>query len=236
MCGFGAGQPGFVRADVPVSDPAWGRVIPCPVCHAKNMAAWKQFCSPLEGELAEKTFDNFYEKDNRPALEAAQAFAREPQGILVLCGPNGRGKSHLLAAIHNHLREYAMPAKYFSFPDWTSQLRSKIGEEVETPESFYQYVSQFPIVLIDDIEHADMRQWTREQVFRLFNRRYNCHREVGTVLAMETSPRRDGEMKWLLSRLNDERVVIVEMQGPDNRQQIGLIKRLLRAKDSLMGK
>lgn len=224
------------KKELSAKDPEFGRgnnLEPCPTCHARAMAVRKRFVGPLEGHLQQCTFESFCDQYNQEALLRAVEFATRPQGILVLWGGNGRGKTHLLAAIHNRLQEYGAPAKYFSLPDLTSRLRSLVGEEEgETPEAFYQYVSQFPIVLLDDIDYADIRRWTREQVFRLFNRRYINHQQVGTVLAMEFDPTADGEMKWLFSRINDERMVVVQMKGPDNRKQIGMLQRLLRLKES----
>lgn len=218
-----------------LKDPEFGQGVrnlePCPTCHAKTMAARKRFMGPLEGQLQQHTFESFCDQYNQEALLRAVEFATKPQGILVLWGGNGKGKTHLLASIHNRLQEYGVPAKYFSLPDLTSRLRSLVGEnEEDDPETFYQYVSGFPILLLDDIDYADIRRWTREQMFRLFNRRYINHQQVGTVLAMEFDPGQDGEMKWLFSRINDERMVVVQMKGPDNRKQIGMLQRLLKLK------
>jgi DNA replication protein DnaC len=230
-CGFEPGQPGFVRFDVLPDHPNYGRIEPCPTCHAAAMANRKRFTGELEGDLKNCSFENFYDQYNKAALEAARGFARQPVGMLIFWGPNGRGKTHLLAAIHNHLRGYGVPAKFFSFPDWTSELRSRIGdEEQQSPEEFYQYVSQFPVVMVDDIDYADIRRWTREQVYRLLNRRYNNHNEVGTVLAMESSLKDNEDMRWLFSRISDERMTMVEMVGPDNRKQFNLIRRLSKIK------
>lgn len=240
VCGFEPGVPGYVRRDLPPGHPDFGRhyIEPCPLCHDKAMAERKRFMQPLEGQLNEHSFENFDDQLNQKALLAAVEFAANPQGILVFWGGNGRGKTHLVAAIHNRLREYGAPARYFSLPDLTSKLRDLVGDDDEglTPETFYQYVSGFPILLIDDIDYADIRRWTREQMFRLFNRRYINHRQVGTVLAMEFDPNQDGEMRWLFSRINDERMVVVRMEGPDNRPRAGMIQRLLKAKRALVGK
>lgn len=235
-CGFAPGEPGYIRYDVPVGHPHFGQTEPCPTCHAKTMAARKRFMGPLEGHLSQCRFDNFYDQYNKVALDHARAFAGEPVGVLVLWGGNGRGKTHLLAAIYNQLQTYGVPAKYLSLPDLTSGLRSLISDETHgSPETLYQYISGFPIVLIDDIDYADMRRWTREQMFRLFNRRYVNHQQVGTVLAMEFDPAGDGDMRWLFSRINDERMKVIQMQGPDNRKQLNLIRRLLRVKQAVMG-
>lgn len=226
-CGFGPDEPGRVREDVPVGHPDFGKSRPCPECYLRKMAATRQYCPPLEGELAAKTFENFWVGENQAALAAAQAFAREPKGMLIFYGPNGRGKSHLIAAIYNHLLEYGVPARYVSMLDWASQLRSKVGdEEPETPEAFYQFISQFPITLIDDFDQAEAKGWTREQILRLVGRR-SLHLETrGTVLALEEKPVQRG---WLGSRLHDERVKLVELRGPDNRGQLEKIRQLLRS-------
>lgn len=209
------------------------------MCHAKNLAKRKQFAGkPLEGELAGYTFESFDDSENREALLRCVEFASQPVGLLTLWGGYGRGKTHLLAAIHNRLKEYDVVSKYVSFPDWTSTLRSMVADEPgeSNPEEFYQYVSGFPIILIDDIDFADIRRWTREQVFRLFNRRYLNHQQVGTVLAMNFDPYKNGELGWLFSRLTDERQVVVQMIGQDNRPRVRLIERMRRMKLALGGK
>lgn len=225
-----------MRYDEPVGHVNFGKVEPCPQCYAKNMAVRKRFAGQnLVGDLANYTFENFDPAGNKEAYTRCVEFAAKPVGMLTLWGGYGRGKTHLLAAIHNRLLEYDVAAKYFSFPDWTSELRRQVGDEAADPEAFYQYVSQFPIILVDDIDFADIRRWTREQVFRLFNLRYLSHKQVGTALAMNFNPNQDSDLGWLFSRLTDERQVVVQVNGEDNRGRVTLLQRLAKAKQAFAG-
>src|SRR5207248_5605893 len=107
------GDSGFVRRDVPLGHPDFGRAIPC-VCRGASMHAERR--ERLErlsnlGPLTRLTFDNLIKEGRsaephrrerfRRAYMAAVEYAAEPSGWLVLLGPSGSGKTHLAAAIAN---------------------------------------------------------------------------------------------------------------------------------------
>ncbi|NIV30803.1 MAG: ATP-binding protein, partial [Anaerolineae bacterium] len=55
-------------------------------------------------------------------MAAAQQFAREPSGWLILCGPSGCGKTHLAAAIGNASIEGGRPVFFVVVPDLLDHL------------------------------------------------------------------------------------------------------------------
>lgn len=61
-------------------------------------------------ELEEKTFANFEQQRHSAALDHVRAFAFNPQENLMLYGPFGLGKTHLLAALVN-LRHASSPRR-----------------------------------------------------------------------------------------------------------------------------
>src|SRR5260221_10076501 len=92
---------GFVRADMPLGHSDFGRALPC-ACRIEVMKR-REYGRALQasclGELREQTFASFRGRVQQEALRAAQAFAREPGGLLLLMGVSGTGKSHLVAGI-----------------------------------------------------------------------------------------------------------------------------------------
>jgi integrase len=62
------------------------------------------------------------------ALEDAQRYAAQPAGWLYLCGPCGAGKSHLAAAIANHVVLRGQGVTYASVPDLLRFVRRGFGE------------------------------------------------------------------------------------------------------------
>lgn len=220
---------GFVRPEVPLGHPLFGQALPCPNCAEKRQAVrkagLKAQINQLEGWLREATFETFHvTAENRAAFEAALEFTEHPTGLLTLYGANGPGKTHLLAAIHHRVTANGMTSLFTTLPDLVSQHKEAIGRG-ET-EAFYQFVSRHRVLLLDEVDKADLRHWTREQTFRLFNRRYNLAEEVGTGMTLNKNPNvYDGELAYLFSRMRDDRHRCVYMAG-DNRPQASLLGRL----------
>ena len=211
-CGFGPGEPGYLRN--PDNLHGLSGLIPCPTCNAPKLAERARVQNQLEGDLRTKTFDNFaVTVDNRAAYNAAVQFVQAPRRWLTFWGPYGPGKTHLLAAITNRLPGVA---KYFTFPDLVSHYRAAVGKgEVE---DFYGRISRIPVLILDEIDKPDLKNWTREQTYRLFDYRYRNIDEFGTVLAMNDSPHDVNEnFGYLFSRMKDERSSVIFVGGGDNR-------------------
>ncbi len=232
-CGFDEKSPGYLRADVPVGHPAFGTIIPCPTCFAAKQKARHQRHAALrsldqiEGWLKTATFDSYRVTDaNRAAYNAALAFARQPIGLLTLQGSYGVGKTHLLAAVANYLTANSIPSLYTTLPDLVSKHRAAVGNN--WPEEFYRHFSRYQVLLIDEINMVSLKNWTREQVFRLFNHRYNNFDTIGTVLAFNPDQGGLSELDYLFSRLSDDRATRVTISGKDNRPRTTKINQLLQ--------
>jgi DNA replication protein DnaC len=177
---------GFVRKDVPLDDPDFGRAFPCRCVleeREEERLARLQRYSNL-GPLTRLTFANLMSRGRSTdpgnqerfakAVAAAQQFAQEPSGWLVLCGSSGCGKTHLAAAIGNASIEEGRPAFFVVVPDLLDHLRAayKPGSEVSYDELFEQ-VRNAPLVILDDLGGHSATPWAQEKLFQLVNHRYN---------------------------------------------------------------
>jgi len=177
---------GFVRKDVPLDDPDFGRAFPCRCVleeKEEERLARLQRYSNL-GPLTRLTFANLMSRGRSTdpgsqerfakAVAAAQQFAQEPSGWLVLCGPSGCGKTHLAAAIGNASIEQGRPVFFVVVPDLLDHLRAtyKPGSEVSYDELFEQ-VRNAPLVILDDLGGHSATAWAQEKLFQLLNHRYN---------------------------------------------------------------
>ncbi|HMM99148.1 MAG TPA: hypothetical protein PKC99_09080, partial [Anaerolineales bacterium] len=105
------GGAGYVRYDVPIGDPRFGRLEAC-VCRAADIAEGARtrlFELSRLDRLSHLTFENFEARGNKnakfmtpqdvhsleAAKETAENFARTPQGWLLIEGGYGCGKTHL---------------------------------------------------------------------------------------------------------------------------------------------
>ena len=120
---------GYLLPDVDYGHPQFGKLRPCR-CTIERLQQRSltnlRDASNLTGRLLDKTFDTFRTREGaqRQALAAAQAFARTPSGWLVLVGANGRGKTHLAAAIANQRIAQGQPALFVVVPDLLDHLRA----------------------------------------------------------------------------------------------------------------
>lgn len=218
---------GYLRADVPVGHPDFGKLIPCK-CHLAEVAQQRvealRSLSELDA-LSRMTFDNFIPEGRglppdkqanlRWAYEEARSFAENPVGWLVLKGGFGCGKTHLASAIANACIERGQPVLFKAVPDLLDHLRAAFAPSHSTSyDDRFEEIRTAPVLILDDLGTESATPWAQEKLFQIFNHRYNVR--LPTVITtnheLEEIPMR------LRSRLNDPDVCrIVTILAPDYR-------------------
>ena len=202
------GGAGFVRRELPVDHPQFGRAQPC-VCVLDESTDVRR--TRLErisnlGSLARFTFSTLRSPalgSFQTAAVAARAYADHPVGWLVFTGPSGSGKTHLAAAIANACIDEGQPALFTVVPDFLDHLRASYdaeGDEVGYDEMF-EHVRNAPLLFLDDLDATAATPWAREKLYQLVNHRFNA--SLPTVFTTSTPPERLDER--LATRLRDER-------------------------------
>src|SRR6266568_2206267 len=173
---------GFVRKDVALGDPDFGRAITC-TCRQGEVRDRLRRRSQV-GALADRRFDNFRlvgrgqlsEQDKRrlaSALEGCSRYAEKPEFWLLLCGPPGCGKTHLAAAIANTQIERGEEVFFAVVPDLLDHLRATFapGSDVSYDDLF-ETVKTSPLLILDDLGTQSSTQWAQEKLFQIMNFRY----------------------------------------------------------------
>jgi chromosomal replication initiator protein len=178
------------------------------------------------------TFEQFVICDgNRFAHAAALAVAEMPgqaYNPLVLHGPPGLGKTHLLHAIGNYIARYGdgLTVRYATVETFTSEFVGAVRSEGAA--GFKSRFRGADVLLIDDIQFLASKQRTEEEFFHTFNALYETGRQL-----VFTSDRPPSELAGLEARLRERfecgLVIPVETPGPEAREAI-LRKRLLHDK------
>lgn len=179
---------GYVREDVPVGHPNFGKLFPCR-CKLAEMEQQRlgrlRALSHLE-HLSHLTFDTFLPEGHglspekasslREAYEVARQYADDPRGWLVLLGVYGCGKTHLAAAIANRVVERGLPVLFVAVPDLLDHLRATFAPHSPvTYDERFDEVRNSPLLILDDLGTQSSTPWALEKLFQIFNYRYNAH-------------------------------------------------------------
>jgi DNA replication protein DnaC len=219
---------GYVRADVPVDHPDFGKLLPCKcrlVERAEKRISELRAVSNMAA-LDQKTFESFVPEGHglspekranlNKAFEIAREYADNPSGWLLLKGGYGCGKTHLAAAIANEHLQGGRAALFLTVPDLLDYLRSAFG-----PSSPAGYDERFDeirgvgLLILDDLGTESPTAWAQEKLFQILNYRYNAN--LPTVITtnheLEEIPLR------FQSRLVDPDLTrIVTILAPDYRR------------------
>ena len=228
-CPFCHGS-GYVREDVPVGHPAFGRLQICTCRQADVRSRIRQRLFSLShlDELEGLTFETFTprgrvgiaeqeQKSIEDAYNRARHFSHNLEGWLLLQGGYGCGKTHLAAAIANECVGLGVPTLFLTVPDLLDSLRSAYSAEDTTFEERFDQVRQAPLLVLDDLGTHNATDWAREKLFQILNYRYVNHLPlvVTTNLALEEI---DGRIR---SRLSDPGSVDrIYVQAPDYRRPL----------------
>jgi chromosomal replication initiator protein len=177
------------------------------------------------------TFDNFVEGDcNRLARSAGLAVAKKP-GVtsfnpLMLYGGVGVGKTHLVQAIGNEIRN-SMPNKivlYVDQNDFTTQFLNALQNH--KLQDFQNFYLQVDLLILDDVQFLAGREKTQEMFFHIFNQ---LHQSGKQIIMTSDCPPRDlkGFQERLLSRFKWG--LTADLQEPDFETKLAIIHRKMQA-------
>ncbi len=170
------------------------------------------------------TFDSFIVGPfNEFAHAAAQAVIKKPGIVynpLFIYGGTGHGKTHLIQAVGNHIKNIGGKKVFYT----TSE---KFGQEylnsiqLNKPNFFKEKYRKYDVLIMDDIQFFSGKLKTQEELFHLFNHLYENNKQI-----IFSSDKHPGLIQDLEERLKSRfsAGMIVDIPSPDNESRAAIIR------------
>ena len=136
------------------------------------------------------------------------ATMEHPSGFVLLAGPYGCGKSHLLVAAINAAVKNSKTALYIDSARMLSAIRSTFGNRDKTTELMVMdRFSQVRVLAIDELDRVGGTDWAEATLFQIINNRYNSAAHGTSLNSRLTFMATNSQFKeldgFLQSRLQD---------------------------------
>ena len=160
----------------------------------------------------------------RLAHAAAQAVANDPvhsYNPLFLWGGVGLGKTHLMHAIGNRIKQNnpSMKVLYTTSEKFTNEIINSIQNK--TTEAFRQKYRNIDCLIIDDIQFLKGKEQTQVEFFHTFNALKDANKQI--IISSDRPPR---ELETLEDRLRSrfDQGLTADIQAPDLETRIAILR------------
>ena len=182
---------------------------------------------------AKYTFDTYViGASNRFAHAAALAVAEAPtQGFnpLVVHGGTGLGKTHLLKAVAHHVAEHTddLTVRYVTSETFLNEFVYALGDRRRIA-GFKERYRNCGVLLLDDVHFFARKDRIQEEFLHTFSALHEAGSRI--VIASDRPPREIAKLDTGL-RSRFEMGLVAEIQPPDLRTRIAILRKLVRSQD-----
>lgn len=176
------------------------------------------------------TFENFVVgKSNQFVYAAARAVAEHPGekfNPLFIYGGVGLGKTHILHAIGNYIKQYNpnLNVMYVTCEQFANDYIESLGSAAKNKAvlEFRTKYRNLDVLMVDDIQFISKKTSTQEEFFHTFNELYQNNKQI-----IITSDRPPKDIDTLADRLRSRFTsgLIQDIQQPDLETRIAILRK-----------
>ena len=171
-------------------------------------------------------FENYVMgNSNRFAYAAASQVANNPANTynpLFIYGGAGLGKTHLMHAIGNRIKQNnpSMKVLYISSENFTNEIINSIYNK--NTEAFRKKYRNIDCLIIDDIQFLKGKEQTQVEFFHTFNDLKDSNKQI--IISSDKLPR---EIETLEDRMRSrfEQGLIADIQPPDLETRMAILRQ-----------
>ncbi|HAO64776.1 TPA: chromosomal replication initiator protein DnaA, partial [Candidatus Taylorbacteria bacterium] len=172
------------------------------------------------------TFENLVVGSfNELAYAASQAIIKKPGIVynpLLIYGDTGRGKTHLIQAVGNHIKATNKNKKVFYLT--SEKFALDYISSVHDPQkinSFKEKYRKYDVLIMDDIQFLAGKEKSQEELFHLFNNLYDNNKQI-----IFSSDKHPNYIPNLENRLRSRFAagMIVDIAAPDQESRAAIVR------------
>lgn len=169
------------------------------------------------------TFESFVVGPfNEFAHAASQAVIKKPGIVynpLFIYGGTGHGKTHLIQAVGNHLKNNNRKVFYTTSEKFSQEFINAL--QLNKPNFFKEKYRKYDVLIMDDIQFFSGKMKIQEELFHLFNHLYDNNKQI-----IFSSDKHPGLIQDLEDRLKSRfsAGMIVDIPTPDNESRAAIIR------------